>query len=94
MDPFNPFNPNIIYPNSNYSIQPIPKKKTSPHLRRFWVSFHFHPFSRPPITASAASKLRTHQNSSKLQQISELFAGIFTLSLSGHSSAHRSRGQW
>nr|POE99009.1 hypothetical protein CFP56_70730 [Quercus suber] len=30
-------------------------------------------FSRPPITASAVSKLRTHQNSSKLQRISEFF---------------------
>ncbi|KAK7851729.1 coiled-coil domain-containing protein 94 like protein [Quercus suber] len=49
----------------------------------------FSSFSRPPITASAASKLRTHQDSSKLQQISKLFAGIFTLSLSGHSSTHR-----
>nr|POF23059.1 pollen-specific leucine-rich repeat extensin-like protein 1 [Quercus suber] len=55
----------------------------------FDVSFNQLIVSRPPITASAASKLRTHQNSSKLQQISELFAGIFTLSLSGHSSTHR-----
>ncbi|KAK7828160.1 uncharacterized protein CFP56_030466 [Quercus suber] len=58
---------------------PLPHLKVSDVSR---LGFHFPSVSRPPITASAASKLRTHQNSSKLQQISELFAGIFTLSLS------------
>ena len=97
----NPFN--LIYPQKQYTlIQHSPskkKKKTSTQsLKRFRVSrgfsfsLIFSAFNHVLVVnlmASTASKLRTHQNSSKLHQISELFTKIFTLSLFGHSSTHR-----